>query len=221
MRLITTAIVTTLFVTLAAGCGGGTKTVTVSSSPKTTTTAAKTTATDTPTQTDTTGTETAKASADSMVRPDADKDGIDDVQTFRGKLGDSFVLVGQPGYKKHAKNAVKVTLLGVTGPFSGFNVGGGAKLIGLKVRFEGIGSERYDDAQPNGQLTVTGGETGKQTSLITGSGKNPCDNPSLKLRKGKSATSCLAFEIPKNAKPQVFQYGADSGYGDTAIWKFG
>jgi hypothetical protein len=224
MRLVTTM---GILAALIAGCGSS------SDNKSTTTQAASTSATTaatTPTETapasttaateTTTTAETAAASPDSTTRPDKDGDGTPDIQTFRGKPGDSFTLVGQPGYKKASKEAVKVTVLGVTGAFTGFNLGAGRKLIGIKVRFVGAGTKLYDDPQPNGQLTVTGGETGKQTSLITGSGKNPCDNPSLKLRKGKSVSSCLAFEIPKNAKPQVFEYGASSGYGDTGIWKF-
>jgi hypothetical protein len=220
MRLLIRALAIAALGALVAGCGGGTKTVTVPE--KTTTTAAKTTAATTPTETTPTETETAAAAAspDSMKRPDKDGDGSPDIVTFRGKPGDGFVLVGQPGYKKASKEAAKVTVLGVEGPYSGFNLGAGRKLIGIKVRFEGVGTKVFDDPQPTGELTVTGGETGKQTSLITGTGKNPCDNPSLKLHKGKTVTSCLAFEIPKNAKPKVFQYAASSGYGDTGIWKF-
>jgi hypothetical protein len=207
---------------LMAGCGGSDKkagATPAASTQATTQTAAETTTTEA-TDTETTTTAAAKASPDSTDRPDADGDGTPDIQTFRGAPGDTFTLVGQPGYKKASKEALKVTVLGTTGPFTGFNLGAGNKLIGLKVRFEGVGSKTYSDPQPSGQLTVTGGETGKQTSLITGSGKNPCDNPSLKLKPGDKVTSCLAFEIPKNAKPQVFEYGASSGYGDKGIWKF-
>jgi hypothetical protein len=208
-----------------AGCGGGggnSGATQAGSTPAKTEPAASTAATETTTEptTTTTPTAAAKASPDSTDRPDTNDDGSPDVQTFRGKPGDSFTLVGQPGYKKPSKEAVRVTVLSVTGPFTGYNLDPGRKLIGIKVRFEGVGTKVYDDPQPNGQLTVTGGETGKQTSLITGSGKNPCDNPSLKLTKGKKVSSCLAFEIPEKAKPQVFQYGASSGYGDTGIWKF-
>lgn len=221
MRLITWMLVLAGLTALVAGCGGGgdkKSDATPAASSKTTTPTAATPTAETPTET--TSTASGKASPDSTERPDTDGDGSPDVATFRGKPGDSFTLVGQPGYKKPSKEAVRVTVLGTTGPFKGFDVGAGNKLIGIKIRFEGAGTKLYDDPQPNGQLTVTGGETGKQTSLITGSGKNPCDNPSLKLTKGKSVTSCLAYSIPKSSKPQVFEYGASSGYGDTGIWKF-
>ena len=226
MRLVTlVALVAGLSVPIS-GCGGSDSKSDTAPAATTKTTGAETTPTET-TATETTPTETetaadtSEASPNSMKRPDKDGDGSPDEATFRGKPGDSFVLVGQHGYKKASKEAVKVTVLSVTGPFSGFDLDPGRKLIGIKVRFEGVGPKLYDDPQPNGQLTVTGGETGKQTSLITGSGKDPCDNPSLKLRKGQKVESCLAYDIPKNAKPVVFEYGASSGYGDTGIWKFG
>ncbi|MFL5912218.1 MAG: hypothetical protein ACJ768_16795 [Gaiellaceae bacterium] len=220
MRLVTLMVVIAGLSALTAGCGGGTKTVTAAATQPTTTTAVKTTTTAAATTpTETTTTEAAKASPNSTHRPDKDGDGSPDVETFRGKIGDHFTLVGQPGYKKQAKDAVKVTVLGVIGPFPGYDVGAGRQLIGVKVRFEGVGTKLYDDPQPSGELTVTGGETGKPTNLITGSGKSPCDNPSLKLRKGKTVAECLAFDVPKGAKPQVFEYQAALGYGDTGVWK--
>jgi hypothetical protein len=212
---------------LIAGCGGddggdetpsatGPTTVTVTTPAETTPVETTPVAT---TETETTEAEPAEASPDSTKRPDTDGDGTPDIQTFRGKIGDSFVLVGQPTYKKASKEAVKVTVLKVVGPFSGFDLGPGHQLIGITVRFEGLGTKRFDDPQPGGQLTLTNGESGKQTSLITGTGTNPCDNPSLKLKKGDKAEVCIAYDIAKNAKPRIFEYGASSGYGDTGIWK--
>src|SRR3954447_11069912 len=219
MRLVTQLVVLTCASALTAGCGGGSKSNdTPPAADQTTPAPAETTPA--ATTTETTPAETAKASPSSITRPDADGDGTPDIQTFRGKVGSTFTLVGQPTYKKPSKEAVKVTVLGDTGPYSGFDLGAGRKLIGIQVRFEGVGSKRHDDAQPGGQLTVTGGETGKQTSLIS-AGKSPCDNPSLKLAKGKSVTECIAYDIPKSAKPRVFEYATSSGYGDTGIWKLG
>ena len=219
MRLVTWLVVLTCVGAMTAGCGGGSKSSDTTPAAADTTTQPPVETTAAATTTETTTTETAKASPGSTKRPDTNGDGTPDVQTFRGTIGDAFTLVGQPTYKKPSKEAVKVTVLGVTGPFSGYNLDAGRKLIGIRVRFEGVGSKVYDDPQPNGQLTVTGGETGKQTSLITGTGKNPCDNPSLKLTKGETVTSCLAYDIPKSAKPRVFEYATSSGYGDTGIWK--
>lgn len=217
LQVVTWALVLAGPGALTAGCGGDGKDggSPAASTQATSRQAAATTAARTTTTT------AARPSPASTDRPDTNGDGSPDVQTFRGRPGDSFTLVGQPGYKKPSKEAVRVTVLGVTGPISGYNLDPGRQLVGIRVRFEGVGTKVYDDPQPNGQLTVTGGETGKQTSLITGSGKNPCDDPSLKLHRGDSVISCLAFDIPKSARPQVFEYAASSGYGDTGIWKFG
>ena len=214
-------VVPAALASLVAGCGGGSSDDKASAPAPPVATATETTATPATTEatTNATSAPAAAASPNSTKRPDTDGDGSPDTQTFRGKIGDTFTLVGQPGYKKPAKNAVKVTVLGVTGPFSGFDLGKGHKLIGIRIRFEGVGSKRYDDAQPSGQLTLKSGESGKPTSLITGSGKNPCDNPSLKLKRGDSVTECVAFDIPTNAKPRVFEYATDSGFGDTGVWK--
>ena len=226
MRLVTTALIIACLGAIA-GCGssgGGGSSSTQASAAPSTTTAAKTTTTAAATTTPSTTTaaaskENAKASPDSTDRPDTNGDGSPDTQTFRGHTGDTFILVGQPGYKKPSKVAAKVTVVGLSGPYSGFDLDPGHKLIGVKVKFEGVGSKVFDDPQPTGELTVTGGETGKPTSLIT-SGKSPCDNPSLKLHKGQKADACIAFDIPKGAKPVAYSYGADEGYGDTGVWKF-
>lgn len=214
MRLVTWMAVLVGVSGAVAGCGGGGE-----QAATTTTTQAASTAAATPASSETPAAETGQASPDSIERPDTDGDGSPDIATFRGKLGDTFILVGQPGYKEAAKDAVKVTVLDITGPFSGFNLSKGQQLIGVKVRFEGVGDEVYDNPQPHAELTLESGETGKQTSLISGSNKNPCDNKSLKLKKGKKVTSCLAFEIPKKDAPKVLQYVAASGYGDTGIWQ--
>lgn len=227
MRLVNVTVVLVGLALLAAGCGGDDEESATAPTTASTPSAAETTAAETPAATETTAAaetpaaETSEASPDSTARPDTDDDGSPDVATFRGKVGDTFILVGQPGYKEAAKDAVRVTVHGIIGPFSGFDLAKGQELIGVEVTFEGVGDEVYENPQPHGELTLDSGETGKQTSLISGSNKNPCDNKSLELKKGEKVKSCLAFEIPTKDKPKVFQYAASSGYGDTGIWRLG
>ena len=200
---------------LLGGCGDSkTKTVTV---PATTTPATEPSpsATTTPVQT------TPAASSETPAAEETRKDAI----TVKGKQGDTLALLGQyatsvSGAPK-ARVEVKVTLKGVRGPFSGFNLAAGHKLIGFDVRITNVGDKLFDDPQPNGTLILIGGENGKPTSLITGGGTNPCPNPSLKLKKGQSANACMAFDVPKTAKLQTFQYATDSGFGDTGLWRLG
>ncbi len=139
--------------------------------------------------------------------------------TVRGKRGETLTLIGQRDPKGREK--VAVTVQRIRGPFSGYNLSEGRQLIGVDVKIANAGTLVYDDPQPGGTLTVVGGETGKQTNLITVGRKSPCDNPSLKLSKGQSKTVCVAFEIAKGAKPQVFQFAVDSGFGDTGVWTLG
>jgi hypothetical protein len=196
---------------VAAGCGSSDSEY---SKPIGAKAAAKATATASPAKTG----KTKKAAA----RPDSDGNGIPDVMTIKGAVGDTLALEGSglnDDVNDHRKTKIRVTLKALKGPFTGFDIPAGRKLVGVELRFTNTGKLRYDDALPQGQLTLKGGETGKQTGLIPLSGKNPCDNPSLKLKTGQSKSVCIAFEIPKKGKAQAFQYVTDHGYGDTGLWK--
>jgi hypothetical protein len=156
-------------------------------------------------------------------RTDADGDGIPDAITVKGKVGDRLALAGSglndKNLNDHTKTQIRVTLKALKGPFSGYQIPSTHKLIGIQLRFANVGKLAYDDPLPDGTLTLAGGETGKQTNLIPLSGKNPCDDASLKLKHGQSRTVCIAFDVPKSAKPTAFEYVSDSGYGDTGVWK--
>jgi hypothetical protein len=164
----------------------------------------------------------AKTAKKASARKDSDGNGIPDVMTIKGAVGDTLALEGSglnDNVKDHRKTKIRVTFKGLAGPFKNYDVPAGRKLIGVQLHFTNTGKLRYDDALPQGELTIKGGETGKQTGLIPLSGKNPCENPSLKLKKGQSKDVCIAFEVPKKGKPQAFQYVTDHGYGDTGLWK--
>jgi len=169
-----------------------------------------------------TATPTAKPAKKATGRKDSDGNGIPDVMTIKGAVGDTLALEGSglnDDVNDHTKTKIRVTLQAMRGPFKGYDIPAGRKLVGIQLRFKNTGKLRYDDALPQGELTIKGGETGKQTGLIPLSGKNPCENPSLKLKKGQSKDVCIAFEVPKKGKPQAFQYVTDHGYGDTGLWK--
>jgi hypothetical protein len=192
-----------------AGCGGsGSDAHTAAAIGPAPTRAAAATTTATPTPT---ATATAAAADDSA-----------DPTTHKAKLGATLKLAGSglhDDVNDHRKTLIKVTLKDQRGPFSGFQLPANRKLIGVDLHFVNIGKLRYDDALPSGTLTLSGGETGKPTQLIPGSGANPCPTPSLKLKTGQSKDVCVAFEVPKSAKPIAYQYVTDSGYGDTGLWK--
>lgn len=154
-------------------------------------------------------------------REDADNNGIPDAITVKGKVGDTLALQGSglnQGSSDHTKTRIRVTLKGVKGPFKGFDIPKGRRLIGVELHFVNVGKRVYDNPLPQGELTVASGENAKQTNLIAIGRKSPCENPSVKLRAGQSKSVCIAFDVPKAEKPRSFQYVADHGFGDTGLW---
>jgi hypothetical protein len=196
-----------------AGCGGSTKASTQTSAVSSTAAApATSTAQATTTASSTSAAPTTTASAST---------GSQDPVTVKGKTGDTLTLRGD-GLGPNGpttKSRLEVTLKGVRGPFSGFDVPAGQKLIGLDLQMVNVGTVKYSDPLPEGTLTLAGGGTGKLTSLIAASGPNPCPNPSLKLAHGQAQNFCEAFQVPTDAKPEAFEYAADNGYGDTGLWR--
>ena len=165
----------------------------------------------------------AKATPEAKEVSDDDGDGIEDPVTVKGALGDTLELngsgLGNKDPSDHTKAKVAVTLSKVKGPFKGYQIKSNRKLIGLQFKFKNTGTLVYDNPLPNGKLKLVGGGSGKQTNLIQIDGsKDPCENPRLKLKPGKSKSVCIAFEVPKKGKLDTFSYTADSGYGDTAQW---
>jgi hypothetical protein len=154
---------------------------------------------------------------------DSDGDGIEDPVTVKGAVGDTLELngsgLGNKDPSDHTKTKISVTLSKVKGPFKGYDIKSNRKLIGLQFKFKNTGELVYDNPLPNGKLKLVGGGSGKQTNLIQIDGStDPCENPRLKLKPGKSKSVCIAFEVPKKGKLDTFSYTADSGYGDTAQW---
>jgi hypothetical protein len=165
------------------------------------------------------------AATEAEVKDD-DGDGIEDAVTVKGALGDTLELngsgLGNKDPSDHTKSKVAVTLSTVKGPFKGYDIKSNRKLIGLQFKFKNTGELVYDNPLPNGKLKLAGGGSGKQTNLIQIDGsKDPCSNPRLKLKPGKSKSVCIAFEVPKKGKLDTFSYTSDSGYGDTAEWSMG
>ncbi len=185
---------------LIAGCGGSTKTITQTSAVSVSATVAAPAPT------------TTSSSSSS---------GSSDPVTVKGSTGDTLTLqgAGLGSNGPTTKSKLQVTLTGMRGPFAGFDIAAGKKLIGFDLKIVNVGSVKYSDPLPGGTLTLVGGGTGKSTSLIAVGGKNPCDNPRVNLSPAQSKSVCLAFEVPTSAKPEALQYATDSGYGDTGLWR--
>jgi hypothetical protein len=168
-------------------------------------------------------TKTAAPTATAAKIKDDDGDGIADPVTVDGALGDALELngsgLGNKDPADHTKGKIKVTLTKIKGPFKGYDIKSNRKLIGLQLKFVNTGTILYDNPLPSGKLKAADGSSGKQTNLIQIDGsKDPCVNPRLKLKPGKSKSVCIAFEVPKKGKLGSFEYTSDSGYGDTGQW---
>jgi hypothetical protein len=214
MRLTRIGLVAAFVALAVAGCGASAKTTATTTATANAANAVKAAATATATATP------AKTAAEPR-RKDSDGNGIEDVLTLKGSVGDTLALEGSglnDDVNDHRKTKIRVTLKAMKGPFTGFQIPSNRKLIGVVLRFTNTGKLRYDDALPQGQLTLKGGESGKQTNLIPVGGPNPCVNPSLKLKTGQAKNVCIAFEVPKRARAEAFEYVTDSGYGDTGLW---
>src|SRR4051794_21689830 len=186
MGLVTRMFVVGCAVAVIAGCGssgGGSSATQAAQTPSTATTAptATTTTTAAQTTTDTAAKENVKASPDSTDRPDTNGDGSPDTQTFRGHTGDQFTLVGQPGYKKPSRVAAKVKVLGLGGPYTGFDLHPGRQLIGVKVHLHGAGAKDLGDPDPPGQRTPTGRAPPHPASPPPGPGETPWPHPAPHL----------------------------------------
>jgi len=143
------------------------------------------------------------------------------VTTIKGAKGDTLTLQGSglnPDVNDYTRTKVKVTLKRTKGPIKGFKISSKNKLMGVMLRFTNEGQQVYDDPLPNGTLKLVGGGKGKQASLIPLGGENPCKNPTVKLKQGQSKNVCIAFEMPKKARLESFEYITDAGYGDTGKW---
>ncbi len=210
LSMITASATVLALGALFAGCGSSSKSASTST-PATSSTPATTTSATTATAATTTAATTTATTADSG-----------DPVTVKGKTGDTLTLAGSGLHDNpddHTKTKVKVTLKGTNGPFPHYDVAAGHELIGVKLHFVNVGPILYDDPQPDGQLVLADGETGKQTNLIQLSGSDPCDDPSLKLKTGQSKDVCIAFDVPKRQVRKTFQYVTDAGYGDTGLWQ--
>jgi hypothetical protein len=166
--------------------------------------------------------EAAPAATEAEIK-DTDGDGIEDPVTVKGAVGDTLELngsgLGNKDPDDHTKTKISVTLSKIKGPFKGYDIKSNRKLIGLQFKFKNTGELVYDNPLPNGKLKLASGGSGKKTNLIQIDGsKEPCENPRLKLKPGRSKSVCIAFEVPKKGKLGTFSYTADSGYGDTGQW---
>jgi hypothetical protein len=144
----------------------------------------------------------------------------------KGKIGETFVLIGSEfahvpsGKSTGPRDRISAQVTSIVDPITGYDIGKGNRLVGIRMTVRNVGKVKYVDFQPSGDLTLAGGGAGKAESLIS-SGPETCQDPSLKLKPGAGGQVCMAFEVPKRAKLQSFQYTSDIGDGQPGIWTLG
>ncbi len=86
----------------------------------------------------------------------------------------------------------------------------GRMWVGVWLAMKNVGHKPYSDSPLTGASLVT---TSKQKIAGSISIGGACKNPAtLKIAVGKSVNTCVAFEVPKNAKLSIFGFALDAGF---------
>jgi Domain of unknown function (DUF4352) len=100
-----------------------------------------------------------------------------------------------------------------------FAPGKDARFVALQIRLENVGSVMYSDSPGNGAVIVDADGQQFSESLGAGTTLGPTFGAGVRVPPGGSALGYLVFELPKSAKPAVFQFTLDSGFGpETGEW---
>jgi hypothetical protein len=132
-------------------------------------------------------------------------------------VGDTITL---HGYEDGEQIAVTVTrLYDPAGAEQYFGPRRGRKYVAVDVVLKNTGAKAYNDSPANGATLLDTDDHGYTDNL---SETTSCQaiGSSVKIAPGSKRAGCLTFEIPKNAKPKVFQFTLDSGFADeTGEWQ--
>jgi hypothetical protein len=185
---------------LIAGCGGSAS-VKQTADPVTVTV----------TVTDTGGTPT--------EAPPDEETPTEDTGTDEGlaSVGDTITL---HGYEDGEQLAVTVTrLYDPAEAEQYFGPKRGHKLVAVDLVLKNTGTKAYSDSPGNGATLLDTADHGYTENL---SETPSCRSmgTAVKIAPGSRRAGCLTFEIPKRAKPAVFQFALDSGFADeTGEWQ--
>ena len=133
------------------------------------------------------------------------------------KVGDTITL---HGYEEGEQMAVTVTrLYDPAGAEQYFGPRRGRKYVAVDLVLKNTGTKAYNDSPGNGATLLDSANHGYTENL---SETTSCQSigSSIKIAPGSKRAGCLTFEIPKTAKPAVFQFTLDSGFADvTGEWQ--
>ncbi len=133
----------------------------------------------------------------------------------RSRIGDSITLKGTD--TKVKVKLVKVDRDVAAGEFD--EPQKGRKFIGVYVRLTNVGKKTYDDSPSNGAHVITNKDEQAESSMISSGDCGSSFSSDATISPGSSQQGCIPFEIKKKAKPKVFQFGLDSGFGpETGEW---
>lgn len=147
-------------------------------------------------------------------QPDRGSGGGDEKRP-RSRVGDAITLKG-------TDTRVKVKLLGVdrnvsVGEFD--QPQPGRKFVGVRIRLTNVGDATYDDAPSNGAKLITSREEQADPAIVTGGDCGGSFQSDTTISPGSSQQGCIPFEMKKRAKPKMFQFSLDSGFGpETGEW---
>jgi hypothetical protein len=163
------------------------------------------------TVTDTGGTPTEATSSEETATEETEADeGL-------ASVGDTITL---HGYEDGEQIAVTVTrLYDPAGAEQYFGPRRGRKYVAVDLVLKNAGTKAYSDSPGNGATLLDSRDHGYTETL---SETTSCQSigSSVKIASGSKRAGCLTFEIPKTAKPTVFQFTLDSGFADeTGEWQ--
>lgn len=132
------------------------------------------------------------------------------------KPGGALVLHGASG------ELIRVRMLSIA------NVSGGdldepepgKRFVGVRIKMTNVGKVNYSDSPSNGTELVLANNQQVDSTLLTDGSCSADFGSGLKLSRGDSRVGCIPFEIPKHAKPRLFQMTLSSGFANqTGEWK--
>lgn len=131
--------------------------------------------------------------------------------TRRATLGQPITLAGS------SAELIRVTPsnLRVVAPGEFDTVRDSHHLVAVDVKLRNVGKRDYRDSPSNGAALVTRAGRVYDPSLIFT--PPDCDTKGqLRIPRGASRVTCLAFEVPRGARLRAFEFALNSGYADMA-----
>src|SRR5215208_6544966 len=147
--------------------------------------------------------------------PDPDSGSAGSGKAPRSRIGDSITVKGTDTRMK--VKLVKVDRTLTAGEFD--EPQKGRKFVGVYIRLTNVGDKTYDDSPSNGAHLITSKDEQAQSTIVSSGDCGSSFASDATISPGSSQQGCIPFEIKKKAKPKVFQFGLDSGFGpETGEW---